>query len=333
MSYQQPTVLIIGATGQTGRLIVEDLKRDPGNIRLRLAARKQVDVERLKTAGNEAVYLDLDDPKTFGPALAGVDRLYLLTGYTVAMLHQSKTLVDAAKKARVQHILHQGIFGEWDCTDPHFVWHIMIETYIKASGIAWTNLHPNFFMDNLIGIMPIKNGAFPMYCGECKMGWTALKDVAAVAAAVLRDGPERHGGQDYWLSPEVLSGPEAAVILTDVLGQEVRCDVKGPDDFKAFFMSSGIPIESWYAEGVIEFMRQVMDGRMGYIGTIRDDGPFVTGRPSTGFRQWATENRALLLKAASERRSRSIRPAIKLVPPMPGASPSTSSRAAKAKTK
>ena len=47
-------------------------------------------------------------------------------------------------------------------------------------------------------------------------------------------------------------------------------------------------------------MRQVMDGRMGYIGTVRDDGPFVTGRHSTGFRQWATENRGPLLKAASE---------------------------------
>jgi NAD(P)H dehydrogenase (quinone) len=88
-------------------------------------------------------------------------------------------------------------------------------------------------------------------------------------------------------------------ILTDLLGQEVRCDVKGPDDFKAFFMSSNIPVESWYAEEVVEFMRQVMDGRMGYIGTIRDDVPFVTGRPSTGFRQWAMEKRESMLKAIS----------------------------------
>ncbi|HWU37369.1 MAG TPA: NmrA family NAD(P)-binding protein [Candidatus Acidoferrum sp.] len=295
----QPTVLVIGATGQTGRLIVADLKRAPGNVRLRLAAHKEADVERLKSGDYEAVHLDLDDVKTFGPALAGVDRLYLLTGYTVAMLHQSKTLMDAAKKARVQHIVHQGIFGEWDCTDPHFAWHQMIETYLKASGIAWTNLHPNYFMENLLGIMPIKGGAFPMYCGDRRVGWVAAKDLAAVAAAVLREGPERHAGQDYWLSPEVASGPEVATILTDVLGQEVRCDVMGPDDFKAFLMSSNIPIESWYAAGVVEFMRQVMDGRMGYIGTVRDDGPFVTGRTSTGFRQWATENRDALLKAAS----------------------------------
>jgi uncharacterized protein YbjT (DUF2867 family) len=143
----------------------------------------------------------------------------------------------------VQHIAHQGIFGEWDCTAPPFAWHLMIETYIKASGLAWTHLHPNHFMDNLLGIMPIKGGTFPMYCGDRRIGWVAAKDLAAVAAAVLRDGPERHGGQDYWLSTDVLSGPEVATVLTEVLEKEVRCDVKGPDDFKAFFTSSNISIE------------------------------------------------------------------------------------------
>ena len=95
-----------------------------------------MEVERLRGEGKEAVHLDLDDPSTFALALAGVDRVFLLTGYTVAMLTQSKTLVDAAKKAGVKHIVHVGIFGEWDCTDPHFAWHQLIESYIKASGLA-----------------------------------------------------------------------------------------------------------------------------------------------------------------------------------------------------
>ena len=154
-------------------------------------------------------------------ALAGVDRLFLLTGYTVDMLVQSKTLVDAAKKAGVRHIVHQGIFGQWDCTDPHFAWHQMIEKYIEASGIAWTHLHPNVFMDNLLTFFAPRGGTATVFFGEQRVGWIALKDLAAVAAAVLRQGPQRHGGQDYWLSPEVLTGPQVADILSDVLGTKI----------------------------------------------------------------------------------------------------------------
>ncbi len=68
--------------------------------------------------------------------------------------------------------------------------------------------------------------------------------IITTGGSVDREGPERHGGHDHWLSPEVRSGPEVATILTDVLGQEVRCDIKGPDDFETFLKSSGIPIES-----------------------------------------------------------------------------------------
>jgi hypothetical protein len=55
------------------------------------------------------------------------------------------------------------------------------------------------------------------------------------------------------------------------------------------------PVESCYTEGAVEFTRQVLDGRMGDIGTVRDDGPFVTGRPSTTLRQWAETNRERLM--------------------------------------
>jgi NAD(P)H dehydrogenase (quinone) len=74
--------------------------------------------------------------------------------------------------------------------------------------------------------------------------------------------------------------------------------VRTPDEFKASLVSRTPPIESWYAEGGVEFTRQVLDGRMGYIGTVRDDVEFVTGRPSTGLREWALENREALLDDA-----------------------------------
>ena len=60
-------------------------------------------------------------------------------------------------------------------------------------------------------------------------------------------------------------------------------------------MSVEIAVEPNYALGAVEFMRQVIDGRMGYVGTVRDDVQYVTGKPSTSFKQWAIENRDRLL--------------------------------------
>jgi uncharacterized protein YbjT (DUF2867 family) len=72
-------------------------------------------VDELRAAGRDAVRLDLDDPSTFAHALHGVDRVYLLTGYTVAMLTQSKTLVDAAVKAGVFLLCSSATVANLDC--------------------------------------------------------------------------------------------------------------------------------------------------------------------------------------------------------------------------
>ena len=58
----------------------------------------------------------------------------------------------------------------------------MIEKYIEASGIAWTHLHPNVFMDNLLTFSAPRGGTVMVFFGEQRVGWTALKDLAAVAA-------------------------------------------------------------------------------------------------------------------------------------------------------
>ncbi|HAX76894.1 MAG TPA: hypothetical protein DCY88_13890 [Cyanobacteria bacterium UBA11372] len=286
----KPVVLVLGSTGQVGKLIVEALSQTT-DVQIRVTSRKLEQVEKLQSQGKDAVYLDLDDPRTFAEALAGVNRIFLLTGYTVDMLAQSKTLVDAAVKAGVEHIVHLGIFGEWDCTDPHFVWHQLIERYIETSGIAWTHLHPNVFMENLLGILPVKDNAVTMFWGKHRVGWVALKDVAEVAAKVLREGSKKHNVKNYWMSTEVLNGDEIAEILSDVLGKQITCYYKQPEDLQALMLSSEIPVEPNYAKGGVEFMRQVIDGRMGYIGTVRDDASFVTGKPSTTFKQWVVENR------------------------------------------
>jgi NAD(P)H dehydrogenase (quinone) len=267
---------------------------------LRVTSRRPDEVERLRSEGRNAVHLDLDKPETFGAALAGVDRLFLLTGYTVAMLTQSKTLVDAAKKAGIEHVVHLGVFAEWDTTDPHFTWHQLVESYIAASGMAWTNLHPNMFMENLHFMFDAGKMAVTTFWHGNRMGWTAASDIAAVAAQVLQDGPRKHHGKDYWLSAEVATGAELASIIADVLGEEIAPQLLGPDEFKEVFTSGALEVEAWYAEGGVEFMRQVVDGRMGYIGSVQNDVAHIIGRPAQTLRGWIAEHRAQLVPGSAQ---------------------------------
>jgi uncharacterized protein YbjT (DUF2867 family) len=104
-----PTVLLIGVTGQLGNLIAQNLRKDK-SITLRVCARDDNKLSKLRSEFEQAVKLDLDDPSTFQAALEGVDRAFLLTGYTFAMVTQSKTFVDAARKASIKHLVHLGVF-------------------------------------------------------------------------------------------------------------------------------------------------------------------------------------------------------------------------------
>jgi len=294
---QNPTVLVLGASGTIGRQVVKDLGGQAVNVRI--TSRNQETVEQLRREGQDCKYLDLDDPRTFALALAGVDRVFMLTGYTVAMLTQSKTLVDAAKKAGVRHIVHVVVFAEWDTTDAHFAWHQMIEKYIEASGIAWTHLHPNMFMEVFTGLYIPKNLTYTGYWDDRRVGYIASSDIAAVAAKALVDGPQRHGGQHYWLSVETFNGQEIAALLSEVTGLEIKYENKGLEGFKELIetlLANGA--ESWYAKANIDFVTQMLDGRMSYMSMVQNDIPYVLGRPAKTLREFLEEHKAAIVASA-----------------------------------
>lgn len=297
---QNPIVLVLGASGTIGRQVIKDLEGQAVNVRI--TSRKQEVVDQLAREGKDCAYLDLDDPRTFALALAGVDRVFLLTGYTVAMLTQSKTLVDAAKKAGVRHIVHVGVFAECDTTDAHFAWHQLIEKYIEASGIAWTHLHPNMFMEVFTGLYIPKNLTYTGYWDDRRIGYIASSDIAAIAAKALVDGPERHGGQHYWLSVETFNGQEIAALLSDVTGLQIKYENKGLEGFKEVIeqvvANSG---ESWYANANIEFVTQMLDGRMSYMSMVQNDIPYVLGRPAKTLREFLEEHKAAITESAASR--------------------------------
>ncbi len=144
----KPLVLVFGATGGIGNALVRELIRDPMIVRVRAAVRRRDAADSLKRCGVESVLLDLSETERLPltrnapllDVLDGVDRLFLLTGYTVDMLAQSKAVLDAAKLAGVKHVVHLGAWGTDDTTITHLGWHQFIERYIEWTGLPFTHL-------------------------------------------------------------------------------------------------------------------------------------------------------------------------------------------------
>lgn len=285
-------VLIIGATGRVGSHIVKELDQNSEGISVTLSSTSQDKVDQWKGEGREAAVLNLDDPETFAPALKGVDRVFLLTGYTVDMLAQSKLFVDAAVDAGVKHIVHLGVFTSRRDVIPHFIWHDMIEAYIQASGLAWTHIHPNVISDTLLVLDPpvTETGSFTVNWGEAQQGWVFASDIAAVAAAVLREGPEAHNGANYFLSTEVLTGPEVAVILSKATGKQIKCNVQQPEDLKIYIEQIPSVSVKAYMESALITMKLAKAGKMEAQTVVKDDVQTVLGRLGLTMAEWAEQN-------------------------------------------
>src|SRR5580692_4253502 len=155
-------LLVLGVTGQVGKLVAKNLRRK--YARLSVGTRRKGCLEELADQFGSSRFIDLDDPRTFDEALKNITSIFLITGYTVDMLVQSKSLIDAAKRNGVNHIVHLGAFTrDHDVYATVFAWHQMIVTYLRDSGVAWTNLHPNMFMQSFLSVWSIKSAIYGAY--------------------------------------------------------------------------------------------------------------------------------------------------------------------------
>jgi NAD(P)H dehydrogenase (quinone) len=236
MLNNQVRVLITGATGQVGRAVIARLAND-----------RELDVVGSSRAPETAdlgvpmLRLDYSDFATIERVLDGVDRLFILTGYTVDMLKQSKALVDHARKAGVKHIVHLGACGDDDTDVAHYGWHQFIECYIAASGIGYTHLRPEIFMQNLLGYggVPVaQRGVIKHYVGDARMSWVDAEDIADVAAAVLRN-PVHHAGKTYRLGYDAKTFHEIADIVAGVIDQPFRYEARPAAEFLDNVLKSG----------------------------------------------------------------------------------------------
>src|SRR5207249_919185 len=196
--------------------------------------------------------LDYDRPETIRPALEGVGTIFLIST-TVA---PEKKVVDAARRAGVRRVVKLSALR---AVEEEFVfgrWHRAVEKHIEASGLAWTFLRPNGFMQNVVTYMAgtiRSHAAIYSSAGNGAVSHVDVRDLAAVGAAVLAESG--HEGQAY--------------------------DLTGP--------AAGTP--ETYADALVDLNRYYTEGKMSEITpTLR----LLSGRDPTPFEQFARDHAELL---------------------------------------
>lgn len=284
-------VLIIGASGRVGSEVIQSLEKNKEGIEIIYSTSNPKTKEKWEEEKKSTILLDLNKPELFESLLKGIHRVFLLTGYSSEMLYQAKLLIDAAKKVGVEFIVHLGVYTSRNDFVPHFSWHDLIECYLKASGIKYANIHPNVITESvLVTKPPIQETHYiTTLCGDAKQGWVCTKDIGEVSATVLREGPEKHAGKDYYLSIEILKMSEVAKILSEIAGFEIKVnDVNKESQEKMFSMISS-PGTRNYMESAQITMDLTRNGKFKPQNELKDDVLTVVGRPGTKMKEWAKE--------------------------------------------
>lgn len=228
-SSKKRRLLIIGSTGDVGSEVVHQLSSDK-EIKTLAAVRRDDQAEAMRSFGVEPVHLELDDKDTIEKAVAGVDGILLMTGYSVDMLRQSKRVIDAAKRSGVDHIVHIGASGADTSEVAHWGWHQMIEAYIEQLGFRYTHIRPEAYMQNVLKFGWLQNGALVNLIGRARWSWVDSHDVAAIAVAALKDA-DGFNQQVWRLGYDAASIPDVAEKIGAQIGRQVDVAPLDPQVF------------------------------------------------------------------------------------------------------
>ena len=185
------TVLLTGATGTIGRDLAKILSENA--VPIRAGVRDQAKARKQFGADIALATFDFEDAASFPGALKGVENVFLLPPLMPNQVEVTNAFVDAAKRAGVRHIVKLSAIGA-DASPPYTFgkWHAANEQHIRESGLAFTFLRPNSFMQNFITYFPPRDGTIYLPWGNGKASFVDARDIAAVAAeALTSDGARR----------------------------------------------------------------------------------------------------------------------------------------------
>lgn len=277
-------ILITGATGNIGAELVKRLSG--GKQAVRAFVRSRARAQAIALPGIELVEGDFNKPESFAHALDGIDRFFLLIPSSAQVEQQQRNFVDAAKGANVRHIVKLSQFAADECAPGRFQrYHAVVERYILNSGIPYTFLRPNLFMQGLLNFRSTisSQGAFYAPAVDAKVSIVDVRDIASIAARGLTESG--HEGKIYEITgPEALTHAEMAHQLSQAIRKPIQYVNIPPAAMREALLGFGMP--AWQADGLVEDYDHYRRGEAAAVtSTVRD----LTGKEATRFSQFAKD--------------------------------------------
>ncbi|WP_291270668.1 SDR family oxidoreductase [Geothrix sp.] len=236
-------LVVTGATGQLGRLVLAALLKRVPAAQLVAAVRTPEKAQDLAALGIQVRKADYDQPETLVEAFRGAAKVLLISSNEIGQrFAQHRAAVDAAKAAGVPLLAYTSLLHAETSPLPLALEHQETEAYLKASGLPFVLLRNGWYTENYTASIPsaLQHGAFLGSAGDGKIASAARADYAEAAAAVLlRD---HQAGQVYELAGDAAyTLRELAAEISRQSGQAVAYQNLPEAEYLAILLGAGLP--------------------------------------------------------------------------------------------
>jgi len=279
--------LITGATGSTGRKVVESLLERGHKVRA-FVHKNNEQSSQLQRLGAEIAVGDLLDFMTIRPALDGISGAYFVYPIVQGIVDATAYFAQAAKEATVSTVVNMSQVSARREAKSHSAFnHWMAERVFNWSGLAVTHLRPTFFAENfLYYAQNIKDGLVQMPFGESKHAPIAAEDQARLIVRIL-ENPSAHRGKTYQLfGPKEYTSPEAVAEISAVLGHKITYERISLEAFREWGLKLGGP---FLAQHLFEVAQ---DHAAGVFSGTDEVIEKITGHKPMGFEEFIRKHRS-----------------------------------------
>ncbi|WP_144244247.1 SDR family oxidoreductase [Nitrincola sp. A-D6] len=237
-------ILITGASGQLGRLVIDTLLQTLPAEQILAGVRTPASVSDLQARGVQIRQMDYTQPESLDQALEGIQQLLLISSSEIGQrASQHQNVIEAAKKAGVSMLAYTSLLHADTSPLGLAEEHRQTEAMLKASGLNWVVLRNGWYTENYLASLPaaLEQGVLLGCADEGRIASATRHDYATAAAKVLL-GASQHYQKTYELAGDTsYSLAEYATTISRLTGKSVNYQNLPEADFRDTLISIGLP--------------------------------------------------------------------------------------------